>query len=1053
MQAGYSVIEQHLADTYTSRPISRLVAEFNNNRFADTLTVAATEHELFPKDSVVGRPRPISGIPYGVVGYARARSENSSQTRFRAVGSECNYKYWRSPNRSTTGGTIFAQIDVEHSQMNANVIRVGFETHGGTARPTNVDVFANIGGTWTLVGDGVAPDGNGVINLYLQNGGTWTTAFNTSNVETNMRGVRVIVRAMNTSGRYCDVIEVASLYSVDLSEEVETFSLDISTEEVSPMNPIGNFSSNSFSATLDNYEYKFSDTLPSAPFYKYIDSEAELYLYTGYNINNIDRYVPQGKYWVDGWNPDEGSASMSVEATDFTRFLRQTDMRDTIFVDKPVSFIVRELLEMNGYNNLSISLSDFDRDYRIPFVWFESGTTVWEAITSVIGADHGQFYVDHDGVIRFNSKRHIYDSDTPDLNITSHTELGNRPNLYSITREWQQTFNRIRVAYETFKENVAFDDKTIINSALWSPSEDLLLRSSPLQFTVNQGSSYNVNIGAEEIEVWPYKGKFNIEGEIFSYNGKWVTDGTTSAIKYNEDQYKTWDYTGDFANIERALEGSQNALHSVSVFTDAMRSHDLNGPRTFNGNMAVEDGRFVISTNPVNSYNTWSTYVRGISADSYQVYGTKLRFPSKGRGRKENIAGLLLHRQTSNGREGYYIELSTTEYAVRRNIGNLRCYKGGQENIQQLMSSGIFSSTSGPPTHFVRPDDSPGGHFVRPDDEPPAAPATPLYGLPATEEGVRGYDIAIDYDQDVELDVVIFTDSNGDQRFSVFVNGLFVTSFLDNTWTQGLFGIFARGSTLAEYEYLYAWSALSPTHFVRPDIDDERQASTIIESARFQDRVDGSYSSGYAAKLRSGANNYFKWFFDEFAPEVHERRDFDVRHNIVPAFSNFVLSTNPLVAIPKTYTTPFRTKFTIENASRNLEVAHGTDTFNELGQSLTSVLNVYGQALVREEQAFEELENKESIRKHGVNEIEVNSPWIQSQEHASDIAEFISDKWGKPLDFASAEIVYDPRLEPGDLVLIDDPEGNFHNKKFHVTGISLSWNDGFDCTLTLRRRH
>jgi hypothetical protein len=684
-------------------------------------------------------------------------------------------------------------------------------------------------------------------------------------------------------------------------------------------------------------------------------------------------------------------------------------MRDTIFVDKPVSFIVRELLEMNGYNNLYISRSDFDRDYKIPYVWFESGTTVWDAITSIIKADHGMFYVDHDNVVKYQSKRKNYDTDIVNLEITSHTEEGNRPNLNNISREWQQTFNRVKVGYEIFKENAAFDG-TIVNSELWTPSEDVLLRSSPLIFTVNQGSSFNVNIGPEEIEVWPYKGMFNIEGEIFSYDGKWVTNGTTSAIKYNEDQYDGWDYTGDFANMQRGLKGSQNVEHSVSLIVDAMRAHDMTGPRGISGNYAVQNGRFVISTNPAVPYNGWHTYVRGIDTDDYHVYGTKLRFPSRDRGRKENLAGLLINRATSDGRAGYYIEVGTTEYAIKRNIGNIRVYK----------------------TH-----------------------GDGLKGLPFTEEGIRGYDVAVDYDQDVQIDVVVVKDENDDQIISVFINGLFITSFLDNARHSGLFGVFARGSTLVEFEYLYAWSSenLTPLpYYTRPD-PSLSPTMLPVESARFQDRVDGSYSSGYAARLRSGRNAYWKWFFDEFAPEVHERRELDVRHNIVPAFSNFVLSTNPLISIPESYSTPFRTKFTIENASRSLEVAHGQDSFSVQGQSLNSVLTVYGQALVREEQAFEEVQNDESIRKHGINEIEISNPWIQSKEHAADIAGFIADKWGKPLDFASADIVYDPRLEPGDLVLIDDPEGNFHNKKFFVTGISVSWSDGFDCTLTLRRRH
>lgn len=1024
MQTGYSVIGTHLESSSTAEPVTALLAEFNNNRFAAAVSVTAPSFAHFPAESVIGRPRPTTGIPYGVVGYARTRKYTTESTRFRASGPDMNYKYWRSPQRSSGSGSIDAELQVHHSTMPANKIRAVFETHGGAARPTNVLMYVKVAGNWVFAGQR-SPNGQGVIELYLQPGGGWQEAYD-DGYSTNVQGARCIVTKMSAGGVYCDVIELATSYIVSLSNDITSYSMDIALEDVSPMNPVGVFATNSLQVTLDNSDRKFSDTWTAAEFYKFIQSEAELRLLTGYNISGVARLVPQGTFWIDSWNPQESDASMSIESTDITRFLQTRNMQDSLFVSKTVSFIVTEILQQNGFNNVDISFDTVDEDYVIPFVWFESDRTVWDCLTEIIRADHGMFYADKSGTIRFRSKSDLYTKTGVDQYLQTNTSGGRKPNLFSLERSWEQVFNKVSVRYERFKENTAFDNKTIVNSELWTPPEDIILRSAPLIGNIASTGTAAVNIGAKEIAVWPLRGQFNIEGEVFYYRGMYVSGSGGTKIRLYKGQHAGYNLTGQFANVSRARAGSRQAAHVLSQPQGGMAAHDQGGGTTFRGSAGIRDGRFYISTNAADSYNRWSTFARGILADSYESYGIRLRFPASDASRKENLAGLLLHRQGSISRSGYYIELGTSAYAAKRNIGNLRCYKGGQS----------AASSSG---HFVRPDNPFG---------PQPAEKQGLAGLPSTDEGKLGYDVPLGVDQDVDLDVVIYDDEAGNQRISVFVNGLFMTSFIDNSWRSGMFGVFARGSTRVEFEYMYAWSsATTRLTWSNP------QAIAILESSRFQRRIDGAYASGYAAQLRSGKYGSSKWFFDEFAPEVHERRQFNVRHNIAPGFNNFVLSTNPQVYIPLTTGNQFKTSFVIENASRTLEAAHGTDDFNDVNEALNSVLAVYGQALVREEESVEVSQDDESIRRYGLQELSIQNPWVQTRAHAQDLVEFISNRWSSPLDHTTANVVYDPRLEPGDIVQVIDPEGNFTGKQFFVVGINVSAAEGFDCSLTLRRKH
>src|SRR5690606_11470329 len=171
--------------------------------------------------------------------------------------------------------------------------------------------------------------------------------------------------------------------------------------------------------------------------------------------------------------------------------------------------------------------------------------------------------------------------------------------------------------------------------------------SSPLDKPILDRNTLDVWIKPEEMETWPFAGNFNIEGEIYEYEGKWASptgSETGKVVKRAADEYPTYKYTGQFNVTARGIDSLPN-VHRIDFegWGDTGFTHA--GSHTYHRSKGIEDGRLYIRTTPAMRYGNYYATTRGVASDAYQVYGTKLRFPLSAQGNRENIAGMLIHRQ------------------------------------------------------------------------------------------------------------------------------------------------------------------------------------------------------------------------------------------------------------------------------------------------------------------------------------------------------------------------------------------------------------------------
>lgn len=201
--------------------------------------------------------------------------------------------------------------------------------------------------------------------------------------------------------------------------------------------------------------------------------------------------------------------------------------------------------------------------------------------------------------------------------------------------------------------------------------------------------------------------------------------------------------------------------------------------------------------------------------------------------------------------------------------------------------------------------------------------------------------------------------------------------------------------------------------------------------------------------------SYFT-FIDEFGPIVREVRHIEVDHDITPAISAYVFTSNEdRIDVIRHRHDGFRSEFFLMNRGRNLAVANGEDTHAVENETINQQILLYGLVVKREDEKTEEVLNEQSIRARGVQELNFSSPWIQKEEQATEIATFITGRWGEPADILNVTVIPNPALTTGDVVSVDYPDKgmNASTHKYHIISINFGYDaeQGFSQELKLRR--
>lgn len=1048
---GSAGTQEYLRESYAIETQDILVCELNMNRYApvaefpdsvygssvdvDTLN---SYKKKFPADSIVKPERPAAGVcipmakTTGAKWYSTSFMNNVERAcvihgegtadqhwtlppRFMYANTKRPYKAF-APAKLDSGATI-ADITVDYTEAPwANKIVVGFEDTIDS--PVEYDILVND----SIIASDVTLDSDGRVSVYHIDG-DWQTTPVVPEISDciKIESIRVKVNSMNRVNAKPVIIEISPRAVFELTDRLQSWSVDVQTDEGDTLAPVGTSSSNSGSIILSNDGFAFDqgNIDPENPsLADFAKKYAEFTLTTIVNSQSIQQFV----MYAESWDLSDAS-SASVSLFDRANSLQSTSAPDFVMSSVTPTQAIWRMLDLVGFDRIKIRRNAGETEPIMPFFFADNQQTVWESIQSLCSNHQYAVFVDHEGYLNICTKGYLYQPDRDSVwTFRSQISGDDLPDIISHSSSQAEPINTVSVKYQPMGRSASNNPSKALSGGIVSnvkfanriafgEEEQQLIGIAQLTQAISSGSLPTVT-DTDGTESMPYvqvaedtlnkakwghfSGYFLIDQEIFKYDGLQYsyTDRSDNETKYRTVRSQeevaeirsvavgSVTFTGNLMRVERAQFGTTKKAHSLVLGADwtvrdaVINSVDL---RDLSGNYGLfishskagTDGKISIWRSLDRQYTTFTTKVRISNSKTAQRAGGIIIWPTIGTG---NVPT-----------DGYYVELSSSEIN-KRNVSIMR----------------LNSTTMGR--------------------------TKAKYWQHTIKEGTW-------YTLSVKVSVL----SSGKRRLSIYVNGSRVGYFDTGLTPNNRVGLMATGKSSVMFDSFSA--TVSGT-------EDERYAT---QAELIKDLLEKDDST-------RGRPISFHENFDNSVREIYYR---EVRFEQAPAL-DYVLTpivnsgikydddySGPLVmkssecAAALGDRTPFSATIAIANVGEAPRIISSPDGSGGYPQLSGPVVERY------EEIEYKDT-NKASIQLFGEKKFEVsgdNARWISTQWSAKQLTDWLLDVWADAPFIHQMTVFANMLIQPGDVVEIVYPEKNISGS-FLVTGVSNSNDSGISTSIT-----
>ena len=1088
--ANSTAVKNELRTAYNINAVPRLIVDWNFNRYT-TPTASNTpsedtdgfDIEVFPIDSIIEPLRPSKGVAKALVNQALAAEgyNKAKHPRFYSTNRDDVYKYWLSPKTTNSGGIFPNHSDglttarprVTYNEVvQANKIVIKFENTWATPNSYGIHVAASgtsFGGA--IAGGNNAVANDGTVTLYY-NGTAWVSTKPTTLVTTPISAIELRVNSLK-AGRQSDgtvtgyyknnvwtpttggnsnlgVIAIEAHFEQDLTDRLMNVSDTFDFSERSFLYPIGTITTNTADITLSNEDGIFNPENEDSPYFGLIEPNCEFNLEYIFTVDGTEYSVQQFKMYASNWSSTDGTTAVSLE--DYSKYLKEIKPRAMMVEDKTSAEIVWRVLDSVGFVDYEIQKEDTEPDNDIRVFWTTGDETVWEVLDELAKATQTAIYIDGYGVLQVRRRNAAFKQDTTmDWNLLGIKDGSNLPDIISWAPSGELEANKITVKYQDtkWKENSL---GLPAMSKVWEPDNDILvLNSNALRKSIDN-SSTKVFIDQDDVRLWRYEGFFEIDGEIIEYEGK---------------EYVYYTYTKTYASNGQPIYSNPQRQTDIAKSDDDIKKFNKNTPKGHRGQNGFTGGL------KIKTRGAWNTEKHNHSVD-LDGWNTKMELDSKNGGTTKDDPNGMTHKKSeslmnintpgimNNENDYFWVTRGSASGSGYTSYGFRMRFNDDKASSDQV--AGIAYQMNGTREN---------GYYVElrlSKNVDPKAEATVseicIYSRKGSNYELLDKGAATLIGEKLWYDVDIYHSptSGNSQTISVWINGQKVSGATTNSSTaqpaSSRFGLYARGKTNVDFEYVYATNIVAR----QPDADfgfyDLKYGG--MRSNRWLREFVWSLGSRtskipVAESTKEKNKKAGKSFFDEFGPYVHEVRVYEVKFDPNPVRFSYLFNTNDWYSAVVEYNgSPFDARFVLVNMSRERAVLHGEDNLIFAGAQapVNQVCVVLGQTLEISDEETVKKKNLPAIRSRGEIESELSSPWIQSKSAARDIAQWMSEHWSDSVDEVEVEIFGNPLIELGDIVDVNYPNQDAfpETHKYWVVAVSNEFDAGIKTSLTLRRR-
>lgn len=594
-----------------------VIAEWNFNRLVKTTVknISDPNNKLwpyteshFPPSSLTEGFRPDAGMIYGFTGKAYPISDEqlgSGGKRYYYCDKDAVYKYWISPTPSQNqydtllNNSVPLEFGIENSNLlveydswiKVNKVKVVFNDD---TRPSvwRIAVFDKIVNNWVTIS--TSPTINDITGRaeVWWDGAAWVQTQQLDVTEyREINKIRVEFDSLVTPVDRLQIIEIAGMREVDLSDRVQGYSIDSSMDDVDYIHPIGQMNSNDGSIQLDNRDLMLDMTDSTKDFYGLMDGWCEYRTYVKFNMTKYstsDKLVRTGTMYSNGWvgsNPYE----FEIQLFDLVKIIQGIKCPALLVENKTIARIMSMVLDLVGIDKYEFNFLDFDPTEEVEYFWTDGDESVYDVLNRLCQSYQCVIFTDEFGKLQLITRNQLVnDEDDENFTLSSEPDDLVLPNIIDLQKKYDISINDVEIKYKRREANIDATDVTgkVLTSKLWDTSDPVVVRAAPLMRNLSASAVPGVHVSKDvpcdvfipdsKVATWPYKGKFNIDGEIFEYDGKGYavidyTAGTWSekVIKSDEEK-RAWDkFTYDSYQPYNGPGGGTTGQPTVPEFGNA----------------------------------------------------------------------------------------------------------------------------------------------------------------------------------------------------------------------------------------------------------------------------------------------------------------------------------------------------------------------------------------------------------------------------------------------------------------------------------------------------
>ena len=549
--------------------------------------------QYFPTTSMTLPHRPQSGINYNIIEGGIAGQIISSEDfinrpleprKPRSYGISTKYpgyQYWVSDCKSISeefNGSYpipLADIVIRYTQpLPCNKIKATFNLG---PMPKDFKMMyspEDIGDVWFEAGSNLTTSINrytGEVEVWRQPSGLWTDEpYFEEDLSDMIKRVRLVVMTMEEPNKRVEVIEFGALKHIDITESVEAFTLDENMNETSQFRIIGTSSANSGTLNLSDLDRRFSFdhvadirnenfqgiATKASSLKTVVERQTKFTFDIVYKDEEYEHALRIGTMYATDWEDSE--FGFKLKLFDSAKYLQNIDAPDMIFEDKPIHYIIGSILDMSGFSDYSLDMSDFrkgqapngDEEIKTPVLTYfatEPTESVWKNLQDICEATYSAVFFDEYGKLQLITKDELTRSLQRDeitrqtIESPAHILRGEYtdeklPNIIEFSKNREDEANSVNIKFQPkkIKENNDPYNPKQLTDILWQSEGTIALQAARLvkPLDINEEGEFWIDGHEERALLWPYKGRGNINGEIIAWNGKeyqWV--------EYNWEKY------------------------------------------------------------------------------------------------------------------------------------------------------------------------------------------------------------------------------------------------------------------------------------------------------------------------------------------------------------------------------------------------------------------------------------------------------------------------------------------------------------------------------------